>query len=72
MSLASVCVILPVLDEYDAIDACLGSLQDQDYEGDLQVIVADGGSTDGTLDRLRSWEDRWPAVRVIDNPDRID
>ena len=71
MSLASVCVILPVLDEYDAIDACLGSLQDQDYEGDLQVIVADGGSTDGTLDRLREWQQRWPAVRVIDNPDRV-
>lgn len=71
MSLASVCVILPVLDEYDAIDACLSSLQDQDYPGNVQVIVADGGSTDGTLDRLRTWEDRWPTVRIVDNPDRV-
>lgn len=66
-----VCVILPVLDEYDAIDACLGSLEHQDYEGRLEVVVADGGSTDGTLDRLREWADRWPAVRIFDNPDRV-
>ena len=71
MSLPSVCVILPVLDEYDAIDACLGSIHRQDYKGTVEVIVADGGSTDGTLDRLREWQDRWPAVRVIDNPDRV-
>ena len=71
MSLPSVCVILPVLDEYDAVDACLGSLETQDYPGEVQVIVADGGSTDGTLDRLREWQRRWPAVQVVDNPDRV-
>lgn len=71
MSLPSVCVILPVLNELDAIDACLGSLHDQDYTGPLEVLIADGGSTDGTVERLQNWENRWSAVRVVDNPDRV-
>jgi len=71
VSLPSVCVILPVLDEYDAIDACLSSLRDQDFEGPVELLIADGGSTDGTLARLQEWVDRWPAVRVVDNPDRV-
>lgn len=71
MSLPSVCVILPVLDEYASIDSCLGSLRSQDYDGPIEVVVTDGGSTDGTLDRLRTWADRWTAVRVLHNPDRL-
>ncbi len=71
MSSPPVCVILPVLDEYDAIDACLGSLRAQEYDGRLAVIVADGGSTDGTLDRLDAWTADWPALEVIPNPDRV-
>jgi glycosyltransferase involved in cell wall biosynthesis len=71
VSLPSVCVILPVLDEYDAIDPCLRSLRSQDYQGEFEVIVADGGSSDGTLDRLRDWQQEWASVRVVDNPDRV-
>ena len=66
-----VCVILPVLDEYDAIDACLGSLRAQDYAGDLTVVVAEGGSTDGTVERLGWWRSKWPAIDVVANPERI-
>lgn len=66
-----VCVILPVLDEYDAIDACLGSLRAQDYTGEVTVTVAEGGSTDGTVERLERWRSEWPALDVIANPDRV-
>ena len=71
MELPSVCVILPVLDEFDAVDDCLSSLQAQSYAGPMSVIAADGGSTDGTRERLAEWSERWPALRVIDNPDRV-
>jgi glycosyltransferase involved in cell wall biosynthesis len=71
VNLPPVCVILPVLDEYDAIDACLGSLRAQDYRGEMAVIVADGGSTDGTLERLEAWRRDWAGLTVIDNPDRV-
>lgn len=68
---AAVSVLLPVLDERHAIDECLESLWLQDYDGRLEVVVADGGSTDGTLELLTTWSRRWPAVRVLDNPGRL-
>lgn len=33
--------------------------------------MADGGSTDGTLDVLDRWSQRWPSVRVLHNRDRL-
>jgi rSAM/selenodomain-associated transferase 2 len=39
-------VIVPTLDEAEGIDACLAALAGQ--AGDFEIIVADGGSTDGT------------------------
>ena len=64
-------VLLPVLNEVEHIDPCLESIAAQDYAGRLEIVVADGGSTDGTVDKLRSWESRDPRVRVIDNPRRL-
>jgi succinoglycan biosynthesis protein ExoA len=65
----SVTVIMAVLDEARVIDACFASLASQDYPGPWEVIVADGGSTDGTRGRLAGWEGRVP-LRTIDNPGR--
>ena len=45
----SVSVILAVLDEAEFIDGVISDLLAQDYDGPMQVIVADGGSTDGTI-----------------------
>ncbi|HVL98438.1 MAG TPA: glycosyltransferase family 2 protein [Egibacteraceae bacterium] len=66
-----VSVLLPVLDEAATIDACLASLTAQDYPGRLEVVVADGGSRDGTGERLAAWSRSNPAVRVVDNPARL-
>lgn len=65
-----VSVLLPVLDEVATIDECLASLTAQDYEGDVEIVVADGGSTDGTLERLAVWRLRARLV-VIDHPHRV-
>jgi succinoglycan biosynthesis protein ExoA len=70
MELPSVAVLLPVLNEENAVDACLQSLANQDYEGPFEILVADGGSTDDTLERLGSWAERVRRLRVFDNPDR--
>jgi succinoglycan biosynthesis protein ExoA len=66
-----VSVLVPVLDEIDAIDACLDSIFGQDYPGPLEVIVADGGSTDGTQDRLVAWSRDHPNLRVVHNTRRV-
>ncbi len=70
MPTPSVSVLLPVLDEVADIDDCLRSLTGQDYAGPLEIVVADGGSRDGTRDRLAAWAGRDARVRVVDNPAR--
>ena len=43
-------LILPVYNEIAAIDACLANLEA--LEGEAEILFADGGSTDGTVERL--------------------
>jgi succinoglycan biosynthesis protein ExoA len=65
-----VTVIVPVLDERTHIESTMGDLLAQSYEGTLEVVVADGGSTDGTREWLEALSTRDPRVRVVDNPRR--
>jgi succinoglycan biosynthesis protein ExoA len=65
----SVSVLLPVFNEAETIDACLASIADQDYTGSVAVVVADGGSTDGTLNHVERWRDRL-TISAVPNPRR--
>ncbi len=65
-----VSVILAVLDEVEFIDAVVSDLLAQDYEGPLEVIVADGGSTDGTSGKLEEWAKSDDRLTVVHNPQR--
>jgi len=67
-----VAIAMPCLNEEAHIEACLQSILRQDYPRELmEVIVADGGSTDGTLAVLRRIAGEDPRVHVVANPDRI-
>lgn len=64
-----VTVAIPMLNEMGAIEACLDSFASQDYPQDLlDILVIDGGSTDGSREYVeqRSLVDKW--VRVVHNP----
>ncbi|MGB0195104.1 MAG: glycosyltransferase, partial [Flavobacteriales bacterium] len=51
-------VVIPCLNEVEFIDATLESLLRQEPPGvDWEVIVADGGSTDGTREKLEEWSE---------------
>lgn len=63
-------MILPVLDEAESIDDVLADILDQDYRGPLEVIVADGGSKDGTRERLEDWAKRDSRITVVHNSKR--
>jgi glycosyltransferase involved in cell wall biosynthesis len=67
-----VTVGLPCLDEERHVEACLRSVLTQDYPADrMEILVADGGSTDGTraiVERIAG-EDR--RVALVDNPGRL-
>lgn len=68
----SVTVIVPCRNEIRHIRAFLGSVMHQDITGiDLEIVVADGMSGDGTREILEEYEREYPALRVIDNPKRI-
>ncbi|MDA8291347.1 MAG: glycosyltransferase family 2 protein [Actinomycetota bacterium] len=62
----SVTVAIPVLDGEGQIERCIAAVDDQAYDGDVEVLVVDGGSRD----RTREIAARHPRVRVIDNPRR--
>ena len=65
-------VVIPCLNEAEYIDATLQSLVDQTgCDEPWEVVVADGGSTDGTREILTAWSQRDDRFRWIDNPSRF-
>lgn len=67
-----VTIAMPCLNEAAYIDACVRSVLAQDYPADkIEILVADGGSTDGTLGILQALATSDARVRVVPNPRRI-
>ena len=66
-------IIVPCRNEKRHIGPFLDSVlaQKTDPGWDLEVILADGMSDDGTREELRSRMAECPSVRMIDNPGRI-
>ena len=72
MSLPFVTIAMPAYNEEKYIEACIRSVQAQDYPRDrMEVLVADGRSTDETRAILADLALADPRIRVIDNPDRL-
>ena len=67
----SVSVVIPAFNEARHLAGQLRALAAQDYEGELEVLVADNGSTDGTPDVARRVGGEVLAhLRVIDASER--
>jgi glycosyltransferase involved in cell wall biosynthesis len=65
-------IAMPCLNEERFIEACVRSVLAQDYPAErMEVLVADGGSTDATREILARLTREDPRIRLIDNPDRI-
>lgn len=65
----TVSVGLPTLNEEHHIAGCLDAVVAQSYEGVIEVLVADGGSTDRTREIVTRYPDE--RVRLLKNPRRI-
>lgn len=63
-----VSVLLPVRDEAHQVAACLQSLLEQVGVADLEILVLDDGSTDGTADVVRAVAGADPRVRLLEGP----
>jgi glycosyltransferase involved in cell wall biosynthesis len=69
MSAPSVSIVIPCRNERGFIEGCLESIVANGYPlEDLEVLVVDAMSTDGTRELLTRLVERYPFVRVIDNP----
>ena len=62
--MSRVCLITTVLQEADGIAEFMDSILAQTRTPD-RVVVADGGSTDATVDTLRGYEDRLPLTVIV-------
>lgn len=67
-----VSIVIPCLNEERYIVSLLDSLQAQDYGPDgIEVLVADGGSTDATRQLVTDYPSRFGRLELVDNPRRI-
>jgi GT2 family glycosyltransferase len=69
--LTPVSILLPVLNEEAHLERCLNSLLAQDYPAIEEILVIDGGSTDGTVEIIDRFNAADGRVRLVVNPDRL-
>jgi glycosyltransferase involved in cell wall biosynthesis len=69
MSKPFVSVIIPCRNEVKYISKNIDSILKQNYEGEIEVLIVDGLSDDGTRDIVEKYSNA--KVRLIDNPEKF-
>ncbi|MCA8899828.1 MAG: glycosyltransferase family 2 protein [Hyphomonas sp.] len=68
----SVLAVIPALREKDYIEACVRSLMaGEDALRRVCLVVADGGSTDGTVEIVKRLAAEFPNLKLLHNPKRL-
>ncbi|MEO8384585.1 MAG: glycosyltransferase [Betaproteobacteria bacterium] len=62
-----VSIVVPVYNASAYLDSCLDSLSTQDFR-DLEIVVINDGSTDGSGEKLAAWATRDARIRVLSHP----
>lgn len=65
MNKLSIC--FPIFNEMNFIDSLLHSVIDT-YPIEKEIILIDGGSTDGTLEKIKLWQEKYSNILLIHNP----
>jgi len=68
--LPRVSVVIPCWNEKNHIGKCILSVLDNGYPGEIEVLVVDGMSNDGTRDLVEELRHLHPNVRMLDNASR--
>jgi len=67
-----VTVIMPIRNESNYLTRSLTSILNQDYPfGKIEIVVVDGMSTDGSKEIIRSFQERYNNLQILDNPEKI-
>jgi glycosyltransferase involved in cell wall biosynthesis len=69
MNAPLVSVVMPTRNQAQFIDEAIGSVLQQSYPN-IELIIADGASTDGTVELLRAHSARHPNIHWFSRPDR--
>ena len=67
-----VSIIIPCRNEEKFVSKCLDSIIAQDYPKEkMEILIVDGMSKDKTRVILREYIEKYPFIRVLDNPKKI-
>ncbi len=67
-----VSIIIPCRNERESIGKCLDSIVNQDYPNDkIEILVVDGMSEDETRKVVKEYINRYPFIKLLDNPRKI-
>ena len=64
----AVSVILPILNEERDLQECISAILKQNYEGDLEVILALGPSKDKTNQIAKALAEKDSRIKLVENP----
>lgn len=68
-ALPFVTVVVPCRNEKKHIARCLESILANDYPKErMEILVLDGMSEDGTREIVAGYSERYPMIRLVDNP----
>lgn len=69
MSTPEISICFPVFNEADFIDKLLESVVDS-APLNKEILLIDGGSTDGTREKIKEWAHRKSGIELVENSDR--
>ncbi len=58
-------VVIPTYNRLNILKKCLAALENQNFDQNYEILVVDDGSTDDTVDFLRSHPNQFPHVKVL-------
>jgi cellulose synthase/poly-beta-1,6-N-acetylglucosamine synthase-like glycosyltransferase len=69
--LPKVSFVIPMLNEAEAIERCINSIQCQNYPKDnLEIVVVDGISQDGSREKVNHLIETHGNIKLLDNPQK--
>lgn len=67
-----VSIVIPCRNEEKYIRKCLETILQQDYpKENLEVLVVDGMSEDGTRGIIKNYSEKYPFIKLLENPDKF-
>ena len=64
-------IVIPTYNEKEYLSKCLDSIiLSSDQQCDIEILIADGMSTDGTRNILRQYKNKYNFIKIVDNHKR--